>query len=277
MLPMPSRPVLPDVEPELATPAVDADGVVTGTRIDCARRVRKTARKQADAADDRANETGTVAPKSQIRILIVDDHPLVRLGVQRLLSEIPDMAVCGEADSAEAALAALPSCNPDLVVVDLSLKTMSGLELIRELRKTNAGMPIVVLSMHDEALFAKRALAAGARGYVMKSEAVIRLTHAIREVLAGRIYVSPRVSQQVLERLNRSPLVPAQHWLETLTDRELEVFELIGLGFSTAEMAVRLHVSVKTIETHRSNIKAKLNVEDANALIRLAVSWIENP
>jgi DNA-binding NarL/FixJ family response regulator len=238
---------------------------------------RTTARQKAAAADAPSSDSEQVSAKPEIRILIVDDHPIVRLGIRTMLAGTPDMVLCGEAESAEAALESMPTCKPDVVIVDLSLGKMSGLELIRELRKANPLLPTIVLSMHDEALFAKRALSSGARGYVMKSEAVGSLVDAIREVRAGRIYVSPRVSQQVLERLNLGALGPRQHWLETLTDRELEVFELIGRGVSTAEIAERMHVSVKTVETHRSNIKAKLNVEDSNALIRLAVSWIEHP
>jgi len=214
--------------------------------------------------------------KSLIRIVVVDDHPVVRLGIQTVLSMTPDLSICGEADNADAAVRVIESAKPDLAIVDLSLGSVSGLELIRDLYKIDSALRVLVLSMHDETLFARRALMAGARGYITKTEIVESLVHAIREVLAGRIYTSPRVSQQLLERVTRVGSATEQHWLETLTDRELEVFELIGRGHSTAEIASRLHVSVKTVETHRSNIKAKLQVEDATALIRLAVSWTEH-
>jgi DNA-binding NarL/FixJ family response regulator len=165
------------------------------------------------------------------------------------------------------------SARPDLVIVDLSLAEGSGLDLIRWLRESMPTLPVLVLSMHDEALFAERVLRTGARGYIMKREAITGLVGAIRRVLSGRIYVSERIAQTVLERLGHE--VAPDSPLASLTDRELEVFDLIGRGQSTVAIAERLGVSVKTIETYRSNIKTKLNLKDATDLIRFAATWTE--
>jgi DNA-binding NarL/FixJ family response regulator len=208
------------------------------------------------------------------RILIVDDHPIVRLGIRQMLAEERDLDVCGEADSAEAARQLISSARPDLAIVDLSLAQGTGLDLIRSLRESLPTLPVLVLSMHDEALFAERVLRAGARGYIMKREAITGLVGAIRQVLSGRIYVSEGIAQVVLERLGHEA-VPSANPLAGLTDRELEVFDLIGRGQSTGAIAEQLGVSVKTIETYRSNIKTKLNLKDATDLIRFAATWTE--
>jgi DNA-binding NarL/FixJ family response regulator len=207
------------------------------------------------------------------RILIVDDHPVVRLGVRQLIDAAPDLSVVAEAESRQGALEAARASRPDLAIVDLSLEHGVGLDLVRELRTTMPEMRVLVLSMHDEALYAERALRAGAQGYIMKAAAITGLLAAIREVLAGRLYVSGRMSQTILESLRRS-VAPGGH-LGSLTDRELEVFELIGRGLGTAAIAEKLGVSAKTVETHRANIKAKLNLRDINELLRFAVSWSE--
>jgi DNA-binding NarL/FixJ family response regulator len=207
------------------------------------------------------------------RILIVDDHPIVRLGVRQMIAAEPGLTICGEAASAATALQLLAT-KPDLAIVDLSLEDANGLDLIRSLREAAPGVRVLVLSMHDEALFAERALRAGAHGYIMKQEAIDGLVHAVQEVLAGRLFVSRRMSQHLLERLGQGA-VDAGGRLGHLTDRELEVFELIGRGLSTAAIAERLDVSIKTIETYRSNIKVKLDLKDATDLIRFATSWTE--
>ena len=211
---------------------------------------------------------------SSARILIVDDHPIVRLGIRQMISGERDLEICGEADSADAARQLVASARPDLAIVDLSLAEGTGLALIRALRESGPDLPVLVLSMHDEALFAERVLRAGARGYIMKREAITGLVGAIRQVLAGSIYVSATMAQTVLERIGQEGAVPAGP-LGNLTDRELEVFDLIGRGLRTSEIAEQLGVSVKTIETYRSNIKTKLDLKDATDLIRYAVSWIE--
>ena len=208
------------------------------------------------------------------RVLIVDDHPIVRLGVRQMIAAEPSLTFCGEADSAQASLELIKSLQPDLALVDLSLEDGSGLDLIRACREIAPDTRVLVLSMHDEALFAERALRAGARGYLMKREAIDDLGYAIQEVLAGRLFVSGRMSQHLLERLGKDASLIGNR-LGTLTDRELEVFELIGRGLSTATIADRLEVSVKTVETYRSNIKTKLDLKDATDLIRFATTWTE--
>jgi DNA-binding NarL/FixJ family response regulator len=208
-----------------------------------------------------------------VRILVVDDHPIVRLGIRQMIAAEPQLTICGEAESAAAALELVKS-KPDLAIVDLSLEDGNGLELIRALREAAPGTRVLVLSMHDEALFAERALRAGARGFIMKQEAIGGLVHAIKQVLAGRLFVSERMSQHLLERFGHDAPAAGDR-LGNLTDRELEVFELIGRGLSTAAIADRLDVSVKTIETYRSNIKSKLDLKDATDLVRFAATWTQ--
>jgi DNA-binding NarL/FixJ family response regulator len=208
------------------------------------------------------------------RILLVDDHPIVRLGIRQMIAGEPGLSVASEAESVEQAVECIRRDPIDLAIVDLSLGHGTGLELVRRLHEIQPNVPVLVLSMHDEILFAERALRAGARGYIMKHEAISGLVHAIRRVLSGQIYTSDRVSQSLMERLGgREPSSPGD--LGTLTDRELEVFELIGRGASTSQIAEQLQVSVKTIETYRSNIKTKLNLKDAADLIRCAATWAE--
>ena len=205
------------------------------------------------------------------RILIVDDHPVVRLGMRRLIESHPGLSVVIEADTAEQAVLAGTSTNLDLAIVDLSLKTGSGLELIQTLRVAAPTLPVLVLSIHDEALFAERCVRAGARGYIMKQEAVDNLITAIEHVLAGGIFVSQRVLQARLGVPDRSP--PSAGRLGNLTNREIAVFELLGRGVNAAAIASQLDVSVKTVEAHRSNIKTKLNLKTAADVVRHAAAW----
>jgi DNA-binding NarL/FixJ family response regulator len=211
--------------------------------------------------------------KLPARILIVDDHPIVRLGLRQLLAQESDLSVCGEAAGVQTALDIIRTTKVDLTIVDLSLEDGSGLELIRQTFEVARDVRVLVLSIHDEALFAERALRAGASGYVMKQEAIDHLVDAVRHVLAGHVYVSERVSQQLLEGLRhrRAPL-PFDPVRE-LSDREFEVFELIAKGIGTADIAERLSISVKTVETYRANIKTKLKLRDATDLIRYAAIW----
>jgi DNA-binding NarL/FixJ family response regulator len=205
------------------------------------------------------------------RILVVDDHPIVRLGIRQMIGSEPDLQICAEADCADAALDAVRDARPGFVIVDLSLGSGTGLQLIRDLRDSNPDVLVLVLSMHDETLYAERALRAGARGYIMKREAITGLVGAIRTILGGRIYVSEAMSQAILERIGRERAL-REDPLSDLSDRELQVFELIGRGLSTAAIGEQLRVSVKTIETYRSNIKTKLNLDDAADLIRYAAT-----
>ncbi|MDX1501280.1 MAG: response regulator transcription factor [Thermoanaerobaculia bacterium] len=207
------------------------------------------------------------------RILLVDDHPVVRLGLRQMISQEADLEVCGEAETATAARGAVEETRPDLVLVDLSLPDRSGLELVKELAALGSPPRMLVLSMLDEKLYARRALEAGASGYVHKEEAAGELLGAIRRVLAGEVYLSPEMTQLLLRRAVAEEGAESATGVEALTDRELEVFSLLGEGSTTREIARRLRRSVKTIESHREKIKVKLGIEHNNELIRRAVEW----
>jgi DNA-binding NarL/FixJ family response regulator len=205
---------------------------------------------------------------------MVDDHPIVRLGIRQMIGTEPDLEICGETGSVQEALQLAQTLKPDLALIDLSLEEGTALALIREMRHSLPGVELLVLSMHDETLYAERVLRAGARGYIMKQAAIDGLVDAIRQVASGAVYMSPKMTQHVLEQFRDSTPGPAG-LMATLTDRELQVFDLIGHGKSTAEIAAELAVSVKTIETYRANIKSKLKLKDAKDLLRLATSWTE--
>ncbi|NQT93306.1 MAG: response regulator transcription factor [Lentisphaerae bacterium] len=211
------------------------------------------------------------------RILIVDDHPIVRNGLSHLIQREGDLTVCGEADSAADALALVEKTDPDVVLVDISLEGTNGLELTKAMHEQRPELSVLVLSMHDESLYAERALRAGARGYVMKQEAPEILIKALREVLAGKIYVSGAMASRLLSGLAHQRHGTAiQAGVERLSDRELEVFELLGNGRTTREIAVQLGLGLKTIEAHRAGIKKKLGFQNAAEMVRAAVSWIES-
>mgnify|MGYP006275134577 FL=1 len=210
-------------------------------------------------------------------IIIVDDHPLMRKGLALSLNSEPDLDVVGQMPSAEDALEQMEALALDLAIVDISLPGMSGMELLKHMQARYESVKTLVVSRHDEVLYAERAIRAGARGYVMKLEAADVIVQAARQVLGGGIYVSQEINERLLlsmadggrERLMQSPL-------EILSDRELEVFELTGNGVSTREIAERLHLSVKTIESYRARIKNKLNLESATELMQRAVQWVES-
>ena len=205
------------------------------------------------------------------RIFLVDDHPLVREWLANLLRAQPDLQVCGQAEDARTALNAMDAAPADVAIVDLSLRTSSGLDLIKDLRERHPATAIVVLSMHEELFYAERALRAGALGYVTKRESTGRIVEAIREVRAGRVYASPEMLAQLAGRLvGRTPAT-----VETLSDRELEVFRRLGEGQSTRQIADELRVSIKTIQAYCSRIKEKLRIESGTVLVRDAVRWVE--
>lgn len=210
------------------------------------------------------------------RILIVDDHPMMRQGLAQLIALEADLAVCGEAENAGAALDAIGAQKPDLVLVDISLPGKNGLELIKDFQAVQPELPVLVISMHDESLYAERVLRAGGRGYIMKQEGGKKLMQAIRQVLDGKIYVSEKMSAEILEMFSGRRSGAESSPLERLTDREFEIFQLIGQGQGTRDIAEKLHLSVKTVDVHRANIKAKLKLESASELIRFAVRWTES-
>jgi len=209
------------------------------------------------------------------KIFIVDDHPMMRDGLAQMIGNEPDLSVCGEAADAPEALAQIEKVKPDLAIVDITLRSSSGLELIKDLQIRLPNVAILVISMHDESLYAERVLRAGGRGYIMKQEGGKKLMEAIRHVLSGQTYISPKISAKIVDAFSgRRPAGSSP--VETLTDREFEVFQLIGQGRSTKEIADKLHVSAKTVEVHRVNIKHKLNVATAPELIHFAVRWAES-
>lgn len=209
------------------------------------------------------------------RILIVDDHPIFRHGLMQLISQEDDLMICGEAEDYHGAMKAVNTLSPDMIIVDITLKDMSGIGLIKEIHKYNKGIPMLVISMHDESLYAERAFRAGARGYVMKQEASESVVQAIRQVLTGGIYASKKVTENILTRFIEGPREPTESPLQALTDREIEVFQLIGKGLSISEIGNKLHLSVKTIGTYRERIKEKLNLKNATELLRYALNWVE--
>jgi len=211
--------------------------------------------------------------KPRARILLVDDHPLVRERLAEIINREPDLTVCGEAEDRHEAVAAIPSRRPDLVIVDLTLKTSDGLELVKDIHARWPKVQMLVVSMHDESLYAERAIRAGALGYITKQEATRKILVAIRRVLGGDIYLNEKTACHIISRLtSRDPSVGTTPQ-ELLSDRELRVFDLTGSGLNTAEIAGRLHIAVKTVETYRARIKEKLKLKDSSELLRLAISW----
>jgi DNA-binding NarL/FixJ family response regulator len=208
------------------------------------------------------------------RIVIVDDHPLFRKGLEGLIHSDGSFAVCGEAGNAAEAMEVIRKLNPDLAIVDLSLPGANGIELIKNVRAEFPKLPILVLSMHDESLYALRALRAGAEGYVMKHEAMTNVIQAIREVFNGRPYLSPAMAAQVITKFAHRDAEGATDPVERLSDRELEVLELIGKGTEVRQIAKLLHLSPKTVETHRAHIKDKLDLKNSREVARFALQWL---
>jgi DNA-binding NarL/FixJ family response regulator len=217
----------------------------------------------------------TAAPTRK-NILIVDDHPMMRDGLAALITAQPDLAVCAQAADAREAMQAIESLRPDLVLMDISLPGKSGLEAIKDIQSLAPGLATLVLSMHDESLYAERVLRAGARGYVMKQEGGKRIMDGIRAVLEGKVFVSEKMSARIMNAFTGRRAAEATSSVESLSDREFEVFQLIGRGRSTKEIADQLHLSVKTVEVHRVNIKAKLQLTTSPELVHYAVRWVES-
>lgn len=212
----------------------------------------------------------------QRRVLIVDDHPILREGLRGLIDQQSDLVVCGEAAGVDNALHLLRELRPDGMVVDISLGKESGLDLIQQARLVAPEIAILVLSMHDEMIYAERALRSGAGGYVMKHEATQQVVAALRCVLDGRMFVSPAVTERLLNTLARPASSRPNYSVDRLTNRELEVFRLIGTGVTSAEIANNLHISRKTVETHRTRIKEKLGASTAAELVIQAATWLRD-
>jgi len=220
-------------------------------------------------------ETPAPSTTDKARVFLVEDHPVVRHGLATLIDDEPDLAVCGGAESMKDALAQIRRLKPDVAVIDITLGDGSGLDLIKQIHEDRPKMPLLALSMHDEAVYAERALRAGAKGYIMKKEAMDKVMTAIRKVLAGELYVSERMSARMVQKLVNPEGAGTISPTEVLSDREFEVFQLVGQGKSTRDIAEQLHLSSKTVDVHRSHIKEKLDLKDVTALIRHAVRWVE--
>src|SRR5580692_11972623 len=210
------------------------------------------------------------------RVLLVDDHPIVRQGLALLIDRETDLSVCGEAEGAHAAFHAIATLRPDIVVLDISLSGPDGLDVLKEIRAKSASLPVLILSMHDESIYAERAMRAGANGYIMKQEATEKVLVAIRRILQGEVYLSDRLTNTMLQQFVRGTASSKSSPLVNLTDRELEVFRLIGEGHGTRRIADELHLSVKTIESYQAHIKEKLALRNARKLVQHAIEWTVN-
>jgi DNA-binding NarL/FixJ family response regulator len=210
------------------------------------------------------------------RVFVVDDHPIVRQGLALLINRESDLTVCGEAEDAQAAMRLLATAQPDVMVVDISLNGPDGLDLLKDIRARCPDLPVLILSMHDESIYAERALRAGAQGYIMKQEATEKVLVALRRILSREIYVSERIANRMLQRYIGSPTAGTVSSIADLTDRELEVFRLIGEGHSTRRIAEELHISVKTVESYQAHIKEKLSLRSARELVQHAIQWSLN-
>jgi len=220
-----------------------------------------------------ANHTHNSSVTKKRTVFLVDDHPIVRQGLTLLINQEPDLTVCGQAEEMHSALQAIQSFHPDIMIVDISLNGPDGLELLKNIRAKHSGMPVLILSMHDESIYAERALRAGANGYIMKQEATEKVLVALRRILAGEIYVSDRVGNHMLQHYIRGASPLPQSSVAELTDRELEVFRLIGEGHGTRQIAEELHLSVKTVESYQAHIKDKLSLRSARELVQHAIQW----
>jgi DNA-binding NarL/FixJ family response regulator len=219
------------------------------------------------------NSNPSAAASRKRRIFLVDDHPLVREGLANLINEQNDLVVCGEAEDSAGAITGIGKTRPDVALVDISLKNESGLELVKNLESQFPLVALIVLSMHDEALYAERALRAGARGYVMKRESTKSVLASIRRVLEGGVYVSERVVNSMARRFSSSSKAAESSPVERLSDRELEIFRLLGQGRTTAQIADDLHLSLKTVQAYCARAKEKFGVSSLGELLRAAIRW----
>jgi DNA-binding NarL/FixJ family response regulator len=221
------------------------------------------------------NRTRSNPSAPKCKVFLVDDHPIVRQGLALFIEREPDLMVCGEAEDATTALHAIRESPPDFVILDISLDGPDGLELLKTLRVRYPNLPVLVLSMHDESVYAERSLRAGANGYIMKQEAADKVITAIRHILGGDVYLSDRLTKRMLQQFVNGSISPRDP-LAKLSDRELEVFRLIGAGHGTRQIADELHVSTKTVESYQAHIKEKLALRNARELVQHAVEWSLN-
>jgi DNA-binding NarL/FixJ family response regulator len=216
------------------------------------------------------------ARKAKYRVLLIDDHPILRKGLAELINQEPDLNVCGEAEEAPKAFEAVGTLNPDVAVVDISLRGGNGLELIKNIKARYPDLPLLVLSMHDETLYAERALRAGSLGYIMKEEAIEKVLTAIRHVISGEIFLSDRMKARLINQLVGGRMKQGETSIDSLSDRELEVFRLIGEGRGTRQIAEELRLSVRTVEAYREYIKDKLNLKNGTELVQHAFQYVHS-
>jgi len=208
------------------------------------------------------------------RVFVVDDHPIVREGLAQMINREPDLTVCGEAEEMHGALQMICTLKPDILIVDISLNGPDGLDLLKNIRSKDPGLPVLILSMHDESIYAERALRAGANGYIMKQEATGKVLVALRRILNREIYVSSRIASKMLQQFVGASSSPASHSpVDDLSDRELEVLRLMGDGHATRQIAEELHLSVKTVESYQAHLKEKLSLKNSRELVQYAVQW----
>ena len=213
---------------------------------------------------------------AKTKVVLVDDHPITRQGMKVLINQQPGLEVCGEADSAPRAIEMIEKLQPDLAIVDITLKTTSGIELTKSIRVQAPQVQVLIISMHDETLYAERALRAGAMGYLMKHEASEKVLTAIQRILHGELYLSDKIKEKMLHRFVNHKGDEMIFPIDTLSDREMEVFQLIGNGYSTRQIAAKLNLSVKTIDSYREHLKLKLNLESGSDLVRYAIQWVKS-
>ncbi len=207
------------------------------------------------------------------RVIIVDDHPVVREGLAQMINREADLMVCGDAEDMHRALQLIGALKPDILIVDISLKGPDGLDLLKSIRTKDPSLPLLILSMHDEAIYAERALRAGANGYIMKQEATEKVLIALRQILNHEIYVSPAIANKMLQHFVGGAAHPKHSRIDDLSDRELEVLRLMGSGHTTRQIAEDLHLSVKTVESYQAHVKEKLSLKNSRELVQYAVEW----
>jgi DNA-binding NarL/FixJ family response regulator len=220
-----------------------------------------------------ATKASVKTQSSEAKVFLVDDHPIVRQGLALLIGREADLVVCGEADGGFGVLQTIFELQPDIVILDISLNGPDGLDILKTIRMREPSLPVLVLSMHDELTYAERALRAGANGYIMKQEATEKVLIAIRRILKGEVYLSDRLTNRMLQHFVRGPVATPDSPLANLSDRELEVFRLIGDGHATRQIADELHISVKTVESYQAHIKEKLALRSARELVQHAIKW----
>ncbi len=210
-------------------------------------------------------------PPKRAKVLLVDDHPITRQGMKVLIDQQPDLVVCGETDNGPHAIELIGALEPDIIVVDIALKTINGIELTKNIKTRAPKLPVLIVSMHDEDVYAERAIRAGAMGYLMKQEASEKIVAAIRRLLSGKIYLGDKIKEKMLHRFVNKRSDTAEFSIDTLSDREMEVFQLIGNGYSTRQIAQKLNLSSKTIDSYREHLKLKLNLNSGAELVRYAI------